>query len=170
MKNKASLVIAVLLVLGVAAFSIGDASQTSACTYKAAKTAGTASACCGKSTAAVAGNKSGCSKGVAARTAGASSCSKSAAKTTASLADIRHHEGKRMILTGNTACGKCDLDLTEACQGIFQTADGKVYRLMKNNHVKAMRSTETDKGFRIVSYVRKLDGVKYLEVKNVRTL
>ncbi|MEE9271129.1 MAG: hypothetical protein V3V49_12810 [Candidatus Krumholzibacteria bacterium] len=167
MKKNASIVIAVFLVLGIAAFAISDVSQATACKGKYGVTAQTASACCAKN-AAVAGTRSACSKSAAAQTAGAYSCSKGA--KAASLADIRHREGKRVVLTGNAVCGKCNLGLTEACQTFFQTADGTAYRLMKNNHVKAMRNTETPNGFRIVSYVRKLDGTKYLEVKNFKTL
>jgi hypothetical protein len=169
LKKNTSIVIAVLLALGIAAFAAGDVSQATACDGKAAKVAKAGDACCGKD-AAAAGTKASCSKSAAAKSAGAHSCSKSASAATASVADIRHREGKRIVLTGKAVCGKCNLGLTEKCNSVFQTADGSAYRLIKNNHVKTMRKTETPNGFRIVSYVRKFDGQKYLEVKNVKTL
>ena len=153
MSKKATFVTAVLLVLGVAVFFVSDASLTNACTGKsaAAKTAGA--------------GKAGCSKGVAL--AGGSSCSRSA--SVATLAEINYREGKRLVLTGNSACG-AELELTESCQSVFKTADGKIYRLMKNGHAKKMQNTKADNGFEIVTYVRLLDGEKYLEVKNFKTL
>ncbi|MFQ5510507.1 MAG: hypothetical protein ACE5EO_01535 [Candidatus Krumholzibacteriia bacterium] len=176
MRKKASIAIAVMLVCAVAVAYAGDSSQ--ACDKAAA--AKTAGACCKKGAAAVAGT--GCTKGAAAKTAGATctkgaaaktagaTCTKGTAAKTASVADIRGHEGTRVVLTGNAVCGKCNLGISEACQSFFQTADGKVYRLIKNNHVKAMRDAQAKNGFRIVSYVRKLEGAKYLDVQHVKTL
>ena len=154
MSKKATFVIATVLMLGVAVFFIADASLTSACTGKsaAAKTAGA--------------DNASCSKGAAL--AGASSCSRSA--SVATLAEINYREGKRVVLTGESVCGHCDLELTESCQAAFKTADGKIYRLMKNKKVTKMQNTKADKGFKIVTRVRKIDGEKYLEVRNFKVL
>ncbi len=154
MNKKATFVTAVLLVLGVAVFFAGDASLTNACTGRSGAAAKTAGA-----------GKASCSKGAAL--AGARSCSRSASAAT--LAEINYREGKRLVLTGNSACG-AELELTESCQSVFKTADGKIYRLMKNGHAKKMQNTKADNGFEIVTYVRLLDGEKYLEVKNFKTL
>lgn len=109
-----------------------------------------------------------CSRNAAVRTAGSYSCSRSA--STASLAELPYHEGRRIVLTGNTVCGKCVATVTDNCQTVFQTADGKYYLLLENNRVEDMKETKANDGFEIVTYVRKLDGTKYLEVKTYKVL
>lgn len=134
--------------------------------------AGTKSGCSkSASTAALAGTKSGCSKGAsAAALAGTKSgCSKSSASA-AEFASIPYHETKRVVLKGEAKCGKCTMNLTEACETVFKTADGKFYRLLKSPRVDKLREAESDKGFKIVTRVRRLDGVKYLELESFRTL
>jgi hypothetical protein len=81
-----------------------------------------------------------------------------------------YRTGTRLVLTGTALCGMCNLKTTEACTPVFQTADGKIYPLMKNDYVKKMRNTKTDNGFEIVTRVRRVDGVKYLEVEVLKTL
>jgi hypothetical protein len=98
----------------------------------------------------------------------ASSCSGSAE---AAFASISQREGKRLVLTGEAKCAKCDFAMEE-CSPVFQTADGKVYPLVKNDYTKKMKmkKAEAENGFEIVTKVRKLDGVKYLEVRNLKVL
>lgn len=154
-----------------------------------ASTTGSANYHCSSSAATTAMSaSSGCSKSAAARTAGTIACDKStktagtseyaksscSKNATASLvyADINQDVGKRVELTGHAVCGKCTLEATEACQSLFQTADGKIYKLIDNKVVKDLRKAESDsdKGFKIVTRVRETDNGKVLEVENFKAL
>ena len=103
-------------------------------------------------------------KTAATTTAGSYSCTKaSATKVVYATIDVR--EGKRVELTVNWECSKCALKISDKCSTLFQTADGKFYRILDNNLVKDMRkSVKSDKDLKIVTRVRKVDGVKYLEL------
>jgi hypothetical protein len=138
-----------------AAATIASAS----CCEKGASAATTASAGSGcdksASAAAIAGNKSECSKDATAAL---------------TYAAIKQRAGRRVVLSGNAVCGKCTYEVTESCEALFATADGKVYRLMKNAHVDKMRKADVENGFEITTRVREVDGVKYLEIQNIKAL
>jgi hypothetical protein len=99
-----------------------------------------------------------------------------AARTSAvkSLASsMSWHESKRLVLTGEYVCGKCSLSKLDFCQGFIKTSDGKLYPLVKNNRVEAMKKAAHASDpvkFEAVTKVRLLNGVKYLEVENFKTL
>jgi hypothetical protein len=87
---------------------------------------------------------------------------------TAKVESIKKREGETLVLTGRYVCGHCDLGVGEDCQPAFRTTDGKNYLLMKNNLSKQLRSDARETDVEIVSRIKKLDGVKYLEVEVVR--
>jgi len=94
-------------------------------------------------------------------------CGPKAAKT-AGIESINEREGERIVLAGHYACGYCDLGVSDSCQPGFQTKDGKNYLLVRNNLSKELKTAARDKDVEIVTRVKKLDGVKYLEVEVVR--
>ncbi len=128
-----------------------------------AKTAGASSGCPSKT--ASAGDHKACP------TTSSGDCSKpcgpKAAKT-ASVETIGEREGARVVLVGHYACGHCDLGVSDACQPAFQTKDGKNYLLSRNNLSKELKVSARNTDVEIVTSVKKLDGVKYLEVEVVR--
>jgi hypothetical protein len=148
----------------------------------------TAGAGCDKSAAVAAGGSS-CARG-AAVAAGGDACCKSGAAATASkeackevcdeaktaavlkaaVDELPYRENKRVVLTGAYVCGSCQLHVTEGCSPLFKTADGKVYPLIQNPEATRLRQADAGKGVEIASTVKKLDGVKYLEVKSYKTL
>ena len=139
------------------------------------KTAGVSSSCCASAStakvAAVGTGASACWKGSASTASARSGCSYWKTSTASiAYADISEREGKTIVLTGNATCGKCNLQVTDGCLTLFQTADGSYYRLIDNNHTGDMRAAKADKGFKIVTRVVKLHGVKYLEVETFSTL
>ena len=113
----------------------------------------------------------------ACKSAGKSNC-KSACKSActskgskaASIEDLPFSEGTRIVLTGRYVCGLCNLCVTDECQPGFQTKEDQNYLLVTNNLSDKLRDTARDKDVEIVSRVRKLNGVKYLEVDVVRPL
>jgi hypothetical protein len=128
-----------------------------------AKTAGASSGCPSKT--ASAGDHKACP------TTSSGDCSKpcgpKAAKT-ASIETIGVREGARVVLVGHYACGYCDLGVSDACQPAFQTKDGKNYLLSRNNLSKELKVSARNTDVEIVTSVKKLEGVKYLEVEVVR--
>ncbi len=111
----------------------------------------------------------------ACKSAGKSDC-KSACKSAcmskgskaADIEDLPYREGTRIVLTGRYVCGLCNLGVTEECQPGFQTKEGQNYLLVTNNLSDKLHDTARDNDVEIVSRVRKLNGVKYLEVDVVR--
>jgi hypothetical protein len=87
-------------------------------------------------------------------------------------ADLPYHESKRLVMTGEYVCGKCDLSKMESCQGFLKTAQGDLYPLLKGAKTKMMgKLAHTDTNtFEIVGRVKVLDGVKYIEVTSVTVL
>ena len=77
---------------------------------------------------------------------------------------------KKVVLTGNALCEHCDLEWNDSCNTAFKTADGKVYRLLKNDVTEKMRKAEAEKGFEITTRVVDVDGEKYLELQNFKAL
>ncbi|MCZ6767066.1 MAG: hypothetical protein O7D32_09060 [bacterium] len=130
------------------------------CCKNAAQTALTAIASACSGTASVAS----CSK-YAYTTASGCSYSK---KVSLTYAEVNLHEGRRLVLTGNAVCSKCTFKTTESCSTLFQTADGNIYRLIDNNMIKGLRAAEDD--VKITTTVRKIDGVKYLEVETFKAI
>lgn len=82
--------------------------------------------------------------------------------------EVPYAENKRVVLKGEYACSHCTLHATSVCAPMFKTADGKIYPLMKTARASALR--KAGKSIEISTQVRKLDGVKYLEVKSYKTL
>jgi hypothetical protein len=137
---------------------------TSSCPASArAKTAGVAEKCPIASSCAGAGAGKSCS------VSSSMSCGGKASKT-ASIETVPYREGKRVVLAGHYVCGHCELGVSDGCQPGFQTKDGKNYLLIKNNLSSELRSSARDKDVEIVTRVRKLNGVKYLEVEVIRNV
>ncbi len=90
----------------------------------------------------------------------------------ANVESVTGREGESMTLTGHYVCGRCDLGVNDACRPGFQTKDGKNYLLVNNNLSKRLREMcqkAKDQDVEIVTRVKKLDGVKYLEVEAIRS-
>jgi hypothetical protein len=144
--------------------------------------AGNGSCCESKSAGAAAGTAS-CDKATAVNTAGAGhcdattktagmsgTCEKSTQTAAASVDAIPYREDKRLVLTGVYECGHCEVGATAECTPMFKTADGKVYPLWNSDRVSALRNDKTTKNVEIATVVKKVDGVKYLDVKSFKTL
>ncbi len=149
---------------------------------RSSEKSGVKSACCAKNAGAQAATShESCPKASASTDAGKGcpmssshskgGCSQTCAKPskTADVESIRHREGKTVVLAGRYVCGTCELGVGDDCQPAFRTADGKNYLLIRNNLSQQLRNDARDKDVEIVSRVKKLDGVKYLEVEVVRT-
>lgn len=142
---------------------------------------------CDKSTTAAAGT---CTKSAATAAAGDACCKTGAVKTAAAgegckavcdeaktasafkdaVDEIPYRENKRLVLAGSYVCGHCNLKATEGCSPMFKTAEGKIYPLIKNPEAMKLRAADSGKGVEIATSVKKLDGIKYLEVKTYKTL
>lgn len=116
-------------------------------------------------------DKAGCCSSKTASAAG--SGEKCGAVKTASLKgmvdEMPYRENKRVVLAGSYACGHCTLQKTEDCAPMLKTADGKVYPLLENNHAMGMRGSE-GKNLEVSGTVKKVDGVKFLEVKSYKVI
>lgn len=181
---------------GAAAAKAGCASEASIQTAAMTASAGcdkgavttAAAAGCDKSTATAAGSSSEkgfavaaggdacCKSGNAAATAAKEGCkevcdeSKTATAFKGAVDELPYRENKRVVLTGAYVCGHCTLHVTDGCAPMFKTTDGKVYPLIKNAHASDLRKANTGKGIEIASSVKRIDGVKYLEVKSYKAL
>jgi len=138
-------------------------------------TASVAMSCCGGEAAAaktaMAGG-AGCSGDKQASTAmHEDKCC--AATKTASLKglvdEMPYKENKRVTLAGAYACGHCDLAKTEDCSPMLKTADGKIYPLLQNARASEIKDAE-GKNIQVSGTVKKVDGVKFLEVKSFKVL
>ena len=163
---------------------VATASTSGACTRDAAMSASASG--CTKSTATTASMKSECESAHAAgaMAAGAGSCCESKSVKTAAIegcdaetASAKHavdtlpySENRRVVLAGTYECGHCALNLTEDCSPMLKTADGKIYPLMDNARVEAMRAAKCENGVEVSGLVRKISGVKVIEVKSYRAL
>jgi len=127
----------------------------------------------GKSASAASHDKAGagCCEGKTASAAG--SGEKCASATSASLKgkvdEMPYRESKKVVIAGSYACGHCTLQKTEDCSPMLKTADGKVYPLLQNSHAMEMKSKE-GKNLEVSGTVKKVDGVKFLEVKSFKVL
>ncbi|HEX6790075.1 MAG TPA: hypothetical protein VF247_02080 [Candidatus Krumholzibacteria bacterium] len=127
---------------------------------------------CAKGSAAAAGNKEAAccdSKTASAAGSGEKCSSAKTASLKGKVDELSYREGKRIVLAGSYACGHCTLQKTEDCSPMFKTADGKVYPLLQNNHAKEMRGDE-GKNLEVSGTVKKVDGVKVIEVKSYKVL
>jgi len=160
-------------VLNTAAFAAGVGGST--------MTAGSGSCCESKSAGAAASTKhcdeakairagtSGKSCDSAVKTAGAAGACEKTSLTTAAVDVVPYREDKRLVLTGSYECGHCGIGATAECSPMFKTVDGKVYPLWRSSHVASLRQ-DNDKNVEIATVVKKVDGVKYLDVKSYKSL
>lgn len=86
------------------------------------------------------------------------------------VSEIPYRESKRMVIAGNMACGSCSYDATASCAPLFKTVDGKVYPLVPGQLVDRMKNAESTNGFEVTTRVKKMDGVKYLDVLAFKAL
>jgi hypothetical protein len=136
--------------------------------------ASVAMSCCGSDAAAktaMAGG-AGCSGEKSASTAmHEDKCC--AATKTASLKglvdEMPYRENKRVTLAGSYACGHCTLQKTEDCSPMLKTADGKIYPLLENARASELKDIE-GKNIEVSGTVKKVEGVKFLEVKSYKIL
>jgi hypothetical protein len=147
------------------------------CTRNMATVASAGHECTGTASAAA---HSGCDKSMAAaagccegKTASAEHGDECTGVKTASLKglvdEMPYRENKRVVLTGSYACGHCTLQKTEECTPMLKTADGKIYPLLRNSHASELRMAE-GKNVEVSGSVKKVDGVKFLEVKSYKVL
>jgi len=134
---------------------------SSSCTRSATKTASTcsksavASGCCASGKSAVAGyTKTGDEK---------QNDEERAAALKKVVDELPYRESARIVVAGNMECGHCSYHATASCAPLFKTADGKVYPLAPGNLVDKMNG-ERGEGFEVTARVRKMDGIKYLDV------
>jgi hypothetical protein len=96
-----------------------------------------------------------------------------AATKTASLKglvdEMPYRENKRVTLAGSYACGHCTLQKTEDCSPMLKTADGKIYPLLENARASELKDIE-GKNIEVSGTVKKVEGVKFLEVKSYKIL
>lgn len=144
---------------------------------KSANTAVAAGSSCAKGTAVAAGGDACCKSGTATAAGSKEACKEVCDETKTATAikagtvnELPYRENKRVVLTGAYVCGHCTLHVTDGCSPMFKTADGKVYPLIKNTESSSLRKADTGKGVEIASSVKKIDGVKYLEVKSYKAL
>ncbi len=160
--------------LNTAAFAAGVNGSTvaagsgSCCESKSAGAAAGATSCDKAAAMHTAGAGHSCD--AAAKTAGMSGCDKSMQTAAAAVDAIPYREDKRLVLTGVYECGHCEVGVSEECTPMFKTADGKIYPLWNSNRVSALRNDKTTKNVEIATVVKKVDGVKYLDVKSYKTL
>ncbi len=158
-------------IINTAAFAAnlqGSTVSVEDCCKSANASAAMAGGSCDKG-AAVHTAGAGKSCGSAAQTAGAEGCDKST-KTAAAVDVVPYRENKRLVLTGSYECGHCGIGATAECSPMFKTADGKVYPLWNSERVSNLREAETAKNVEISTVVKKVDGVKYLDVKSYKSL
>lgn len=166
-----------LPLIGAGIFHAGDAAaQTKKKCSQAVKSS------CSKTVKASCSAKvsaKGCSASCKGACSGEKACCKSAAAkmkvkriaaVKAVVSDLPYNESKRLVLTGHYVCGKCQLEKFESCQALFKTNDGEIYPLVSNSKVKKLRMMKSSDGFQITTRVKRLDGIKYLEVLNFKEI
>ena len=180
-KSKVLILIIGLLAVGMVVFTTaarlngsslaGDETKAGACDAHAKNTsssacskASSASASCPVKSCPVAATGKGC-PGAAAKSCGSKAAQQAKVET------ITDREGTTVVLTGHYVCGHCELGVSEVCKPGFQTKDGKNYLLAKNNlsnKLHELHESGQSQDIEIVTRVKKLDGVKYLEIEAVR--
>jgi hypothetical protein len=136
---------------------------------QAVKTAASASCCESAQAVKTAAMGEGCDEAKTAARKSACTEAKTAAVKTA-VDDLPYAENRRVVLAGSYACGHCALGVTEECAPMLKTADGKVYPMINSARVDAMRAAKLANGVEVSGLVKKLDGVKYIDVKSYRAL
>ena len=132
--------------------------------------ASAAAAGCEKSTAMAAGAGS-CCDSKSAKSAAIEGCDQAETASLKGAVDtLPYGENRRVVLAGTYECGHCGLNLTDECAPMLKTADGKVYPLMDNARVEAMRAAKCANGVEVSGLVRKVGGVKFIDVKSYRAL
>lgn len=196
-RKAISVFVAVALVFTLAIVAVGDADAAAgdkkvkkssankagqcpgSSAAQAAKACGTKAANAGCSKAAAADCAKFCSKTASAGKcckAGMSACCAGAKRAVHSAAlkkvvdDIPYRESKRLVLTGKVMCGKCGLGELELCQPMIKTEGGKLYPIAKNALARKMRGCQSENAFKISTRVKRIDGVKYLEVTSFTAL
>ena len=140
-----------------ATIAAGGEGCSSAKTASAAGSSDKAAAgCCESKTASAAGSDEKCSTAKTASLKG-------------KVDEMPYRESKKVVIAGSYACGHCTLQKTEDCSPMLKTADGKVYPLLQNNHAMEMKSKE-GKNLEVSGTVKKVDGVKFLDVKSYKVL
>ena len=179
-KTRVLLLIIGLVAIGAVVFagagrlaassSTSGESPTKACdTHAKTASSGACTKSSGASASCPVGACAGDKAGKSCSASASMSCGSKAAKT-ASIESVPYREGKTIVLAGHYVCGHCELGISDKCQPGFQTKDGKNYLLIKNNLSNELRGTAREKDVEIVTRVKKLNGVKYLEVEAVRSL
>jgi len=123
---------------------------------------------CNKSTSAAAGHE-GCEKSASAAAAGCCESGAKSASLKGTVDVLPYSESKRVVLAGSYACGHCTLEKTADCTPMLKTADGKIYPLLKSNRASELRSME-GKGIEVSGVVKKIDGVKFIDVKSYKSI
>jgi hypothetical protein len=167
---------------------VATASTTGACTRDAAMSASAGG--CTRSATTTASMKADCESahaaaaGSTAMAAGAGSCCETKSVKTAAMEGceaktatakqtvdtLPYAENRRVVLAGTYECGHCELHMTDDCAPMLKTADGKIYPLLDNARVEAMRAAKCANGVEVSGLVRKIDGVKVIDVKSYRAL
>lgn len=178
---------AILLVLSMAFVATSDAGDVTKCDKKVKKTATGKVGCSGMKGADKSANvkcnvkckaEAYCGKAAKAcgEKCGKGCCAKAkrAAHTSAlkKVADnIPYRESKRIVVTGEVLCGKCtEIGEMATCQPMVKTSDGKLYPLVKNGVVKKLRACHSENKYKISGRVKKIQGVKYLDVTSVKDM
>jgi hypothetical protein len=149
----------------------GLAAGQASCEGKSAAAAGTS---CTKDANAAAKSPSAaaasCCDAKAVKTAGTGSCSEAKSASLKGVVDeLPYRESKRVVLTGEYACGHCTLHKTEECSPMLKTADGKVYPLLKSARASELKGV-TGKSIEVAGTVKKVDGVKFIDLKSYKVL
>lgn len=133
-------------------------------------TTASASGCDEKNVKTASAGGAGCCGEKSASTASKEECSEAKTASLKGLVDeMPYRENKRVTLAGAYACGHCDLAKTADCSPMIKTTDGKVYPLLKNSLASALKDAE-GKSIEVSGTVKKLDGVKFLDVKSYKVL
>jgi hypothetical protein len=138
------------------------------CTAGAAAAA--ASGCCkegAQASAAMAGGD-GCAKSAAAGSKEACEQAKTASLKGV-VDEMPYRESKKVVLTGAYACGHCQLHKTEECSPMLKTADGKVYPMLQSNQVAEIKAAKAA-SIQVTGVVKKVDGVKFIDVKSYKAI
>jgi hypothetical protein len=152
--------------------------SASGCTRSATTTASMKSDCeaahaaaagCETSTAMAAGAGS-CCESKSVKTAAMEGCEAKTASAKHAVDKLPYAENRRVVLAGTYECGHCELHLTDECSPMLKTADGKIYPLLHNARVEALREAKCANGVEVSGLVRKIDGVKVIDVKSYRAL
>lgn len=159
--------VAALLVLSAVAFAADGAGEGTKCGKKVKKAAAqckTAEFSGCKSEKACAGKCSSTCCADAKRAAHTSAVKKV-------VDNIPYREAKRLVVTGEVMCGKCaKIGEMVKCQPMVKTNDGKIYPLVKNGVVKKLRACHSDSQYKISGRVKKIQGVRYLDVTSVKVM